>query len=479
MAWKFAEKARSLALLEAFRSSGAWNSSATADSLRAFAETYAAEKKKWHDLYTSTESEAERNDFLLKFMETDRKQELWLQTLEHVDSLFYKAKYDNQTVASEAVRAMLAPDEALLEYFIGDNSIFIFVFRADTFIIQEVKRDFPLEDWIEHLRQGLYGYYAPEKSELPMPLYEASVNKYGEFAQKIYQKIFAPVQDWLPEKVIVVPDGVLSYISFDALLTGVPLDVIDFKSYPYLLNRHQFSYSYSATLHREMREKQHRIAQEKELVAFAPFYPGNDSSSQRKTDETRQGFGPLYYTRMEVEQVQKWMGGEVFLQNDATESRFRETASRYRMIHLATHGVADNRVGDYAFLVFAKAKDSSGLDLLYVKDIYLLQLNADMVVLSACETGIGRLRRGEGMISLARAFAYAGAKSIITSLWSVNNKSTAELMSLFYIELHEGKPKDEALREARLRYFDKAAPRNLHPFFWAAFVPVGDMRPVR
>jgi CHAT domain-containing protein len=167
------------------------------------------------------------------------------------------------------------------------------------------------------------------------------------------------------------------------------------------------------------------------------------------------------------------IGGTLLVISDTS------TAGDYRILHLATHGRADNRVGDYAFLAFSEIKDSIENELLYVKDLYNLELNADLVVLSACETGIGKLQRGEGIISLARAFAYAGAKSIVTTLWEVNDKSTSELMRYFYRELKLGKDKDEALRLARQRYFDKAAPRGLHPFFWAAFVPVGDMRPVR
>jgi len=89
------------------------------------------------------------------------------------------------------------------------------------------------------------------------------------------------------------------------------------------------------------------------------------------------------------------------------------------------------------------------------------------------------LQRGEGIISLARAFAYAGAKSIVTSLWSVNDKSTSELMRFFYRELRRGKDKDEALRLARLRFLKESSVKNSHPFFWAAFVPVGDMRGVK
>ena len=110
-----------------------------------------------------------------------------------------------------------------------------------------------------------------------------------------------------------------------------------------------------------------------------------------------------------------------------------------------------------------------------MRDIYNLSLNADLVVLSACETGIGELKRGEGIISLARAFAYAGAKSIVTTLWSVDDARTKDLMVFFYRNLLQGMPKDEALARARSDYFEKYKGANAHPYFWAGFVGIGDM----
>ncbi len=160
----------------------------------------------------------------------------------------------------------------------------------------------------------------------------------------------------------------------------------------------------------------------------------------------------------------------------ATEDQFVKEAGQYRVLHLATHGKANDREGDYSFLAFTEQKDSLENELLYVRDIYNLALNAELVTLSACETGIGKLQKGEGIISLARAFAYAGAGSIVTSLWSVNDEQTKDLMLLFYRELQRGKPKNEALQSAKRQL---AAQPGSHPFYWAGFVAIGDMRPLK
>ncbi len=396
---------------------------------------------------------------------------------------YYRLKYDLSTVSLQYVQdTLLQKDQALLEYFTGDSSIFLFVVRPDTMIVREVKRDFPLEDWIEGLRYGIYGYYAADKSVQTDALKADAKRNYLEFAPKLYQKLVAPVAQHLPEKVILVPDGPLGYIPFDALLTAAPEDANDFKSYPYLIQQHQFSYTYSATLLREMRDKKHRREPEYDFVAFAPFYNGDTTllaGMYSYDDLMRKDLQPLAFSGPEVAAASKLMKGETVAGAAATEARFTATAGNYRILHLATHGRADNRVGDYAFLAFTEIQDSLENELLYVKDLYNLQLNADLVVLSACETGIGKLQRGEGIISLARAFAYAGAKSIVTSLWSVNDKSTSELMRFFYRELRRGKDKDEALRLARQRFLKESSVKNSHPFFWAAFVPLGDMRGVK
>ncbi|MBK8557785.1 MAG: CHAT domain-containing protein [Lewinellaceae bacterium] len=114
-----------------------------------------------------------------------------------------------------------------------------------------------------------------------------------------------------------------------------------------------------------------------------------------------------------------------------------------------------------------------------MRDLYNLSLNADLVVLSACETGIGQLQRGEGIISLARAFSYAGARSILTSMWAVNDARTKDLMIAFYKNLKKEYSKDDALRRAKNDMLSSAKTQEqAHPFYWGGFIGIGDMRPV-
>ncbi len=486
-AWLFSESAKSLLLLKAINDEKVVNFNGIPDSIITQERLYRVQitflEKLRQEMIASGKIEQDSLVLSVSSQITDYRQKV-IQVRDQLNqhaSQYVSLRYNlNQIPLLRVSETLVGKNQALLEYFVGDSSIFLFVVRPDTMIVQEVKRDFPLEEWIEGLRYGIYGHYAADKAIQTDSLKADAKRHYLEFAPKLYQKLVAPVAQHLPEKVILVPDGPLGYVPFDALLESLPQYEDDFKSYPYLLKKYQFSYTYSATLLREMNNKKHRQAPPKPFLGFAPFFTGDQLAfEQEYGDVLRKGFAPLPYTREEVGLARKKMGGDVVVGQSATEEQFLEIASQYSIIHLATHGVADNRVGDYAYLVFGDHPDSFGYELLYIKDLYNLSLNADLVVLSACETGIGKLQRGEGIISLARAFAYAGAKSMVTSLWSVSNKSTSELMALFYDELALGKEKDAALREARLRYIKNASVKNSHPFFWAAFVPIGDMRPVR
>ncbi len=164
--------------------------------------------------------------------------------------------------------------------------------------------------------------------------------------------------------------------------------------------------------------------------------------------------------------------GEAWLNTATRPGRFQEAAFRYRILHLATHSRADDRMGHYSYLVTSMSGER-----LPAKDLYQMSLAAEMVVLSACEAGGGKLLRGEGIIGLVRAFTYAGARSIVASLWVANDQSTATLMLDFYRRLLQGTPKDVALKAVRINTINQS-PAAAHPFFWAGFRVYGNLSPV-
>ena len=162
-----------------------------------------------------------------------------------------------------------------------------------------------------------------------------------------------------------------------------------------------------------------------------------------------------------------------------TERNFKEQAPEYSLVHLAMHGILDNEHPILSSLAFTESLDTTEDNLLQAYEIAHLHLNADLVVLSACETGFGKFKEGEGVMSLARSFMYAGVPSLVVSMWQVNDKSTSSIMQLFYKNLARKMDKSEALRQAKLSYIASANGIAGHPAFWAPFIQLGNHHWIR
>lgn len=495
-AFAFSEQSKALVLLEGVRSAGAVKFEGISDSLleceRALRQAIADAEVGLHKILSRGNSGGDslvvkaKNEVFVR----QRAFEGFQHSLASGDFVnYYNFRYDLSLVTPEEIQAdLLAPNRTLVSYFVGEKGeITAFVVRKNGFEVVECPGGENLEKLVTELREGLFGYHTLPLRKRSEPLYEKTLKQYVASAQALYVALLAPVEHLLGSEVVIVPDGVLGYVPFELLLTGPPLHLTDFTEYPYWfkVKNRAVSYAYSATLLREMTQKQHRKKTERPLLAMAPFFPGSKSDlkntpSLATQDENRKNFKPLVYSGQEVRDISAicksadwWVGKE------AGKQVFMRYASDCQMLHLSTHGVLDS-AADFSYLAFSAPDDEQQPEQLFIRDLYGLQLNADLVTLSACETGVGQLQAGEGVISLARAFAYAGAKSIVTSLWQVNDLATKDLMILFYRNLKSGKNKDLALRDAKLEYLESHAGERAHPFFWAGMVGVGAMQqPVR
>jgi len=196
-----------------------------------------------------------------------------------------------------------------------------------------------------------------------------------------------------------------------------------------------------------------------------------------KTDgKKRSEFGLLTFSKIEVENVQNIINGDIILDKIINKADLLNKLSEYDIIHIATHTQIDNKNSLLTrFLISDKPGSTDESNSIFISDIYPLRLNAKMAVLSSCNTGTGELLEGEGIISLARAFKFAGCPAIIMSLWEIDDISSAEIMKNFYSELKNGKQKDEALREAKLAYLKNSNSKSAAPVFWAGTVPIGNL----
>ncbi len=369
----------------------------------------------------------------------------------------------------ELRRKWLAPDQALLMYSQTGAHLYLFVLTRDTFCVKSLPPDLALNGEIENFRNSLTEYFtAADPDDV---LYDLSLEKYVALAQLLYGKLVLPVAALLPERVIIIPDGKLCYLPFEALLTGAPKDAGNFRSYPFWAREKALSYALSTDFLVETRKPPARKP-EKNWLGIAPFAPetGTDSGMIARASSADSGFPLLSFSGQEVNNIAAMLQGETWLNTATRPGRFQEAAFRYRILHLATHSRADDRMGHYSYLVTSMSGER-----LPAKDLYQMSLAAEMVVLSACEAGGGELLRGEGIIGLVRAFTYAGARSIVASLWLASDQSTANLMLDFYRRLLQGTPRDVALKAARINTINQS-PAAAHPFFWAGFRVYGNTK---
>jgi CHAT domain-containing protein len=219
------------------------------------------------------------------------------------------------------------------------------------------------------------------------------------------------------------------------------------------------------------------------LLAFAPTYDNLDDIDTSKFLASRDYIDylvPLKYIKEEIGGISEVLDADVFLDYDATEQVFWNKAGDYNILHFAMHTLINDANPMFSQLVFTLTNDTveDNDGLLNTYEIYNMNLNARLAVLSACNTGYGKLQKGEGIMSLARGFIYAGVPSIIMTLWAVEDQSGAELMTRFYKFLSEGDAIDEALRKAKLEYLSTADQLRSHPYLWASYVSIGKVEPI-
>ncbi len=476
-AFDFSEKSKSIVLLEAMRDSEAKQYAGIPDSLIS-KEKYLKKKLAEFEegLFYERQYEspdAKRIEALEKsiFNNTLAYNDL-IEQLEKEHPDYHSMKYDMTTAGVAEVQSWLRDSQAMLSYFPGDSVLFTFkIGKNDIEVLSKQIND--LDYWVSAFHKSIYTYFLD--SDQTPDLYQKISADYTKSAYELYDQLIRPLGA-LPNDLIIVPGGVLGYVPFEALLfEPVVTSVIDYKAFQYLVKKHTISYSYSATLLREMlREK--RQPKHRKLLAFAPTFEVS-SNSPILARGVRGELNPLKFNIEEAEAISQLFGGKFYSGEQASIQNFEKEAWKYSLLHFATHGKADDENPHFSFLAFTPTDSTNSL--LYVSDLYNQELCADLVTLSACETGIGKLYRGEGIASLARGFSYAGARSIVTTLWSVSDKKMAALMELFYQNLKSGKSKDIALRDAKLDYLKDRDNYSSHPYFWAAAIPIGDMHPVK
>jgi CHAT domain-containing protein/Tfp pilus assembly protein PilF len=387
---------------------------------------------------------------------------------------YYALKYDNKTISIEELQDRLSDNDVLLEYSISDSALFTFVVTKDSFEIlrKEINQD-TIDMHLEQVRNCLKTNDFGKKSA---ELYK----NYTVSAYSLYEDLIKPNESVLKnKKLLIVPDGKMAYIPFGVLLTEkADSSMMNYRNLSYMIKNNTITYQNSATLGFSIESAGFGFSSHKNVLAFAPSYDDVDDSILYAERAYRDKLYPLPGVKEEVNNISKIIEGDIYVDDLATEKNFKEHAADYDVLHLAMHTIIDDENPMYSKLVFTQDQDTTQDGLLNTHEIYNMNFNARMVVLSACNTGDGKLLKGEGVISLARGFFYAGCPSIIMTLWTVEDQTGSNLMSNFYKYLAQGMLKDEALRQAKLSYLETADPLKSHPYFWSGYVTMGDVEPL-
>ena len=405
--------------------------------------------------------------------------ELFQKELQEFYPAYYQLKYQENRITVKQVQATLPPATALLEYFITDSLVHIFY--IDQQQVQWKQHPIGVKQLykkIQAFRQALSNYSLLIKDE------QKAYHNYTKHAHWFYQQLLAPVLEGKEdlEQLIVVPDGALGFLPFEAFLVEeAPQDIGPYQQLHYLLQDYNISYNYSAALWKQNTESSSQ-SNNGQLLAVAANYELLDSSNWFNRlpaiKAIRKGLTPLPSARAEVEALEKHFKGFFAFDRQASEQLVKQKAPDYAILHFATHGILDREEPVLSSLALTETGDSTENNFWQAYEISKMELKADLVVLSACETGFGKLEEGNGIASLARSFMYAGAPSLVVSLWQVNDYATSTIMQNFYQHLTAGMTKDAALRQAKLDYIAVVTGNAAHPALWSPFIQLGNTAPV-
>jgi CHAT domain-containing protein len=420
-------------------------------------------------------TETKREELLKKLETAETDYDLFVQRMRQDNPAFARL-VSPETASPEDVQAAL-PDEqtALIEYFIAEQGSLLFFLTKRDFSI------YPLPDGRTLLEKAAdYMKLLSQKGEGKFQAQAAG--------RSLYRELLGPVAGRMAsvKRLIIVPDGGLHYLPFEALIqdSRAQGDGQGDKS-RFLAQDYRVSYAPSASSLLSLLERRQEAEPQKALLAFAdPVYElGQKSRTPVSSDELlrefylAQGFElySLPHTGEEVKRISRVLKAgskDIYTREKAKEEKLKEISlGDFKIIHFATHGLLDERTAMKSALVLSLDEDPREDGFFQAREIWHSQIHADLVVLSACQTGKGRLEKGEGVSGLARAFLHAGAHSVLAALWNINDKSTAEFMGYFYESIGRGKSPDEALHLAKVRMIGS---NYSHPFFWAAFVLNGD-----
>ena len=384
----------------------------------------------------------------------------------------------NYSLSINEIQKQLTGNEQLLSYYSTKDNTYLFALSKNNFNALKINVKLNhLKDIISQISSYFSNDYDVQKNFYNQDLFSFN----AKAANELYKVLFKPAEKYLmkDQDVIIIPSVELLSIPFEFLVTQYdesesPYNYSDKK---FLIYNYNISYSPSATL---FIDQQLNMLKNNgsSLVMGNPAINSSEEGYAERRGLLEESGGlprniallPLKYSGEEVNQVSQILNtNKVLTEKEATETNFKENAQLSRVIHLSTHSFLFNK---QPLIFFSNSYDPDNDGFLEASEISQLKLNSDLVVLSSCSSGLGSVDESEGVIGMTKAFFEAGSKSVVASLWEVNDKYTSKFMQLFYERLGEGFNKSKALRFAKIDFIKKY---SANPYFWGAFVLSGNI----
>lgn len=389
--------------------------------------------------------------------EEEEKYRLFRSMLAETWPIFQLDNASSSFLNQEISFSQIPKGQKVISYFEGQDNLFILTYHAGKSRLLQQKIPSSYDSWTHAFANTLTG------KSLDLPSYKS----YTLNAEKLYRFLLQDVLQGADiESLLLIPDGSLNRVPFEALISeNKQMDgqeeLPDFRNLPYLITQYEIRYIYALSI---LENRKKWKPDYDELAVFAPIYSGSLRIPQNAAVPTSL--------------LAELKGIDFSELTSAYKGFFRDNSPQYAMIHLALHGESDTTHASQSYLQFPL--ESGEDNRLYTHEIYNLRLPSNLISLASCEVGDGRLEAGEGLMSLGRAFRYAGAATVLSSRWKADARVTGRLFPLFYHYLAEGKASDEAFALARRDFLQDAPPSLAHPFYWANFAHWGEAyeRPV-
>jgi len=380
---------------------------------------------------------------------------------------------------AETIQSALQPDEALLEYFIGNDYYTVFVLTRTGLQQKTMPKPDNFDDILSNYRRAIVN----DLHEEP--------NKFASASHAAYQVLIQPIAELIQAKkrLIIIDDGKVGTVSLDALIV-TPKSAKTFSELDYLVKHFQITHHYSASLWcRARTENRNNTAHRYGLTAYAPVFDDKTGviidSTFDDSIRSSEYYKPLPNSENEVVELnrkfsKKHINSKIFTHAHATEQNFTDHINTSRIVHVSTHGEYDDIYPERSHLRFydLNPADTVSDNKLYLKEISVCQSSAELAVLASCSSGMGKIAPGEGIIALPEAFLIAGVQNVVYSLWAINDKATSDFMPIFYESLmksHKNPHLDYAasLQHAKLMMLQHTNKDYANPKFWAGITAIG------